>query len=524
MDKIKNVAQRLGIITVEDMERYTALELIMLIANKMNECQEIINDQNDKIQYLLNDGVLSEVEQIFDEWLEDGTFDKLINQTALKDVNERIDETNAQLSNMNSKKLDKDGIVTMSNMGQDVREAMTGGSVAVVGKNMITDENIIDRTLRVENFNEDFYEISYNNIKIKYVDCDDENISCSNHDDTVSIRGTVHKEEGCSVNIYVDKPSLNGDFYFKMNDKIAESVLGLKVVYTDGTHNNEVYINNSNVALITVEKKPISHFSIYIQQSVEINYSNKMYLVAVSDGDKNYVRKYTSKLITKDNAKDYIAKENPFKGKKWVTIGDSITYGYYTVSSGVGGRYQWQEKVANHFGMTFVNLGISGSTTAGFMRDEVKNNIPSDVDIITVMGGTNDYGQNVNINDVDGYEFSGGTYSGAIRELIRYLTTNFPNAKILFCNCIGGGASQDGVTLYEKNDQGKDYYDYARKCIEISNKMNIPCINMFGECGINLYNRDKFISDTVHPTVEGYNRIANVYIDNFYKYANYLCE
>lgn len=98
MDKIKNVAQRLGIITVEDMERYTALELLMMIANKMNEFNEIVNDQNDKIQYLLNDGVLSEVEQLFDEWLQDGTFDTLIHQSALKKVNARIDETNAQLS------------------------------------------------------------------------------------------------------------------------------------------------------------------------------------------------------------------------------------------------------------------------------------------------------------------------------------------------------------------------------------------------------------------------------------------
>ena len=32
MDKIKDVAQRWGIITIEDMERYTALELIVMIA------------------------------------------------------------------------------------------------------------------------------------------------------------------------------------------------------------------------------------------------------------------------------------------------------------------------------------------------------------------------------------------------------------------------------------------------------------------------------------------------------------
>ena len=94
MDKIKDAAQRLGIITVEDMERYTALELIMMIANKMNEFSESLNDQNDKIQYLLGKGMLSEVEQIFNEWLEDGTFDALINQSALKKVNDRVDEVN----------------------------------------------------------------------------------------------------------------------------------------------------------------------------------------------------------------------------------------------------------------------------------------------------------------------------------------------------------------------------------------------------------------------------------------------
>ena len=104
MDKIKNVAQRLGIITVEDMQRYTALELIMMIANKMNEFREIMYDYSDelqnlddKIQYLLNEGTLEEIVQIFDRWLQDGTFEMLINQSALKDVNDRIDVINAHL-------------------------------------------------------------------------------------------------------------------------------------------------------------------------------------------------------------------------------------------------------------------------------------------------------------------------------------------------------------------------------------------------------------------------------------------
>ncbi|HBI6990349.1 TPA: BppU family phage baseplate upper protein [Clostridium perfringens] len=41
-----------------------------------------------------------------------------------------------------NKKLDKDGIVTMENMGQDVKEAMTGGSVAVVGVDAVDSINL----------------------------------------------------------------------------------------------------------------------------------------------------------------------------------------------------------------------------------------------------------------------------------------------------------------------------------------------------------------------------------------------
>ena len=57
-----------------------------------------------------------------------------------KNLEEKINETNAQLS----QKANKTDVFTMANMGQDVKEAMTGGSVAVVGKDAILSENILD--------------------------------------------------------------------------------------------------------------------------------------------------------------------------------------------------------------------------------------------------------------------------------------------------------------------------------------------------------------------------------------------
>ena len=110
---IQELAKRMGLVTVEDMCQYTIAQLVVKIANKVNELvnevwrfetdvQEVLKTQNENIQYLLGEGLHLEVGNIFDEWVQDGTFDTLINQSALKKVNERIDETNAQLSEVDN--------------------------------------------------------------------------------------------------------------------------------------------------------------------------------------------------------------------------------------------------------------------------------------------------------------------------------------------------------------------------------------------------------------------------------------
>ena len=106
---IRNLAIRLKLITVEEINQYTIAQLVYVIANKVNELvttsndfqdeiEETVKTQNDNIQYLLDEGLLAEVTKIFEKWEEDGTFDRLINDTALKTVNGRIDETNIRLT------------------------------------------------------------------------------------------------------------------------------------------------------------------------------------------------------------------------------------------------------------------------------------------------------------------------------------------------------------------------------------------------------------------------------------------
>ena len=82
--------------------------------------------------------------------ISEGKLNKI--EDAIDKVNRNEKDNTATLSKridnnfnfLNAVKADKNEIFTMANMGQDVKEAMTGGSVAVVGVNTILTENIVD--------------------------------------------------------------------------------------------------------------------------------------------------------------------------------------------------------------------------------------------------------------------------------------------------------------------------------------------------------------------------------------------
>ncbi len=68
-------------------------------------------------------------------------------------INDRLDEVDSQLE-QKVNKTDLDSKVwSMDNMGQDVKEAMTGGSIAVVGENSVLSENIASQQVTKEKTN-----------------------------------------------------------------------------------------------------------------------------------------------------------------------------------------------------------------------------------------------------------------------------------------------------------------------------------------------------------------------------------
>jgi len=82
----------------------------------------------------ITEGKLNKIEDALDK----------MNKNEKNDVADLDKRVTNNFNVLDANKADKNEIFSMKNMGQDVKEAMTGGSVAVVGKNAILTENIVD--------------------------------------------------------------------------------------------------------------------------------------------------------------------------------------------------------------------------------------------------------------------------------------------------------------------------------------------------------------------------------------------
>ena len=145
---------------VFDVYSYNGLtmqDLLCQFFTKINECITLSNEVVDITQWLVDEGLEEEVVKQLMIMIKDGTIKNLINNNLFNSLNDKI-------NNLDLKKANKDDVFTMSNMGQDIKEAMTGGSVGVVGVESVLNENIVNNQVTVEKI--DFCNIKGNLINL----------------------------------------------------------------------------------------------------------------------------------------------------------------------------------------------------------------------------------------------------------------------------------------------------------------------------------------------------------------------
>lgn len=401
---------------------------------------------------------------------------------------------------------------TVNNELADIRVGADGNIYASAGDAVRLQAKSL--SAKVDRVREENYNTSERNIiEVLRVDkTDNGGIECLlQRDGGLILNGSA--AENTSFMLHLDGgviPQNTGNFYIVWSEKIAiPTTWGVTLYFTDGTSFGASYTNTSH--FIPIPTNYIGRKLIRIKLTFGVGWSfanKKLYLYTDFYEDSRfagYEPQYTVKTSLKSDA---------LFGKKWCSIGDSIT-------ANTGNTEEWQKRVADAFGMQHTIVAAGGRTTGGFANDDMYGNIPKDVDIISVMGGTNDCSQSLPLDaEGDEYYLNSGSYAGSIRNLIKMLQNDFPNATVVFCNCLPVRLNVAGVAqdLPWKNGIGLTMADYAEKCLSVCSRAGVPCINLCGESGITDFNAPMYLSDNLHPNALGYEKISDVYIRNFKRF------
>ena len=135
-----------------------------------------------------------------------------------------------------------------------------------------------------------------------------------------------------------------------------------------------------------------------------------------------------------------------------------------------------------------------------------------DLSFLIIMGGMNDWAQNVSI---DGDENDVTNFTGGCHAMFKNIINKYPSARIF---CVGTSFGYIGsFSEKTKNNIGLTTLDYSKKLCEIASLYGVPSISAYENMGVCDINKALFLRNDgdiyIHPNDEGAKRLANVIIN-----------
>ncbi|MGQ1467995.1 SGNH/GDSL hydrolase family protein [Acinetobacter baumannii] len=273
-----------------------------------------------------------------------------------------------------------------------------------------------------------------------------------------------------------------------------------------GMIGTEIQLQNTddaNVKTFSVPSSGYCMFNTKIGTSMNIDSIFKIY------------KKFFSAINGSELADQYLRNRTRFSldGKKWVAIGDSITERNFRTN------LNYHDYIAQENDkLTVFNYGISGS--GFFNRHDVASKITqTDVDIITIFLGTNDWGNQVTANRKQLGVFGDTgttTISGCINTMLLGLINKFPLIPIALITPLPR-ATNYGLNAPD-NDYGYNIKDLCDLLKQYAEHYSLPIFDLYSQS--NLYpwqdasNRYYFTApsntepDGLHPNDNGHKVIA----------------
>lgn len=205
---------------------------------------------------------------------------------------------------------------------------------------------------------------------------------------------------------------------------------------------------------------------------------------------------YKSKSVDKTPNEEVV----DFSNVNYFAFGDSITYGFNSATTGQM-ENPYSKLVAKNLGFkSYKNHAISGATIATGVSGRTSintqvNNATGTANIISLMGGVNDYYADVEIGKITDTKTT--TFYGSLNNICKVLKENYADAYVFFMTpykCLYNGNS-----CYTLNSAGYNLQNYANAMKEVAKKYNIPVLDMYVDGNFEV-EMTQSGSDGVHPS------------------------
>lgn len=379
-------------------------------------------------------------------------------QEKLTDVTAQLEDKAKQsdletANSLISQKLDKTDIVTMANMGQDIKEAMTGGSVAVVGKNAVFAENIVDKQVIPQKMSF-LSPASKVNIFNPLTATDGFYINTA---DGQTIAPLAQFGYSDYIEVFAGETITLSDVaplaYLVFYDRDKKFISSISGVQTGAIQTRDIVVI-SNAKYIRFNYQ-IARVSKENYKVMALRYNN-FYMDGLIIKEQNLELDTLNLIATKEYVQSEV-NSSFWTNKKWLAIGDSIT-------DAATPERKYLYFIQDLIDCEIINNGLSG--TGYIAKTPIHgriNALPNDADLITVFAGTNDHPYYIGkLGDtVD------TTFYGAVELALSSLVNKYPLKTIAVF-----------TPLPRRNINLKGYADAIK---DVANKYSLPVLDLFND-------------------------------------------